>query len=353
MFRSGRHSCLTRSTIRFITSCNRRTSSFAIANAPRPSNSRIQSSSRSSGLELTVHNPWNHSLQRFASTVKPVDEVDQKAEEKIANKVIQPHPEEVTVDSTVHQVFHEKGTPDEEEDVEMLAGVWSDIRVIKETFAFREVPREAYIIGMAGVLPYLGTSLSTVYLAWDINHAETTGSGFLVSGNTAELLLHIVEPLQIGYGAVIISFLGAIHWGLEWAKYGGVKGYGRYAYGVIAPAVAWPTLLFSIEYALITQFLTFTFLYYADAQAVVRGWAPHWYSTYRFVLTFVVGTSIVISLIGRGQIADKIGKLPGPADRMKAIRESQQESLEYEEREKRARRVAEEEEEMMSDEADE
>ena len=56
---------------------------------------------------------------------------------------------------------------------------------------------------MAGVLPYLATSLSTVYLAWDINHAAMTGSGILLSGNTAELLLHILEPVQIGYGAVV------------------------------------------------------------------------------------------------------------------------------------------------------
>jgi len=66
-----------------------------------------------------------------------------------------------------------------------------------------EVPREALYIGMAGVLPYLATSLSTVYLAWDINHAALTGSGFLMSGKTAELLLHIIEPVQIGYGAVV------------------------------------------------------------------------------------------------------------------------------------------------------
>lgn len=76
-------------------------------------------------------------------------------------------------------------------------------RIIKETFAFREVPREAYIMGLAGVLPYLATSLSTLYLAWDINYAATNGSGFLVSDQTAELLLHIVEPVQIGYGAVV------------------------------------------------------------------------------------------------------------------------------------------------------
>ncbi len=70
-----------------------------------------------------------------------------------------------------------------------------------------EVPREALYIGMAGVLPYLATSLSTVYLAWDINHAANTGSGFLLSGNTAEMLLHIVEPLQIGYGAVVSLYM--------------------------------------------------------------------------------------------------------------------------------------------------
>ena len=59
----------------------------------------------------------------------------------------------------------------------------------------------------------------------------------------------------------------------------------------------------------------------------------------------MVGASIVLSLIGRGQIADKIGKLPGPADRMKALRASQMESLEQEERERRAKKVAEDEDE--------
>ena len=76
---------------------------------------------------------------------------------------------------------------------------------------------------------------------------------------------------------------------------------------------------------------------------MVRGWAPPWYSTYRFVLTFVVGASIVISLIGRGQIADKISRLPSPADRLRALRESQVAQLEQEERERRAKVVAEDE----------
>lgn len=127
---------------------------------------------------------------------------------------------------------------------------------------------------------------------------------------------------------------------MEWAKFGGVQGYKRYAIGVVAPACAWPTMLFPVEYALITQFLTFNFLYFVDARATVRGWVPTWYTTYRFVLTFMVGASIIVSLIGRGQIADKISKMPGPADRLKALRDSQMESLEMEERERRAKIVA-------------
>ena len=94
-----------------------------------------------------------------------------------------------------------------------------------------------------------------------------------------------------------------------------------------------------VEYALIFQFTAFTFLYFADARAVVRGWAPQWYSTYRFVLTFIVGASIVASLIGRGQIADQINKLPGPADRVKALRDLQYEEMEKEERYKREKAI--------------
>jgi hypothetical protein len=126
-------------------------------------------------------------------------------------------------------------------------------------------------------------------------------------------------------------------------------GYRRYAIGVVAPAVAWPTMLLPMEYALIAQFLAFNFLYFADARATVRGWTPPWYSTYRFVLTFIVGASIVVSLVGRGQIADKIGKLPGPADRIKALQDAQTENLEKEEQERRARIIAKDEEEAEDD----
>jgi hypothetical protein len=102
---------------------------------------------------------------------------------------------------------------------------------------------------------------------------------------------------------------------------------------VIAPAVAWPTILLPVEYALIAQFLAFTFLYFTDARAASRGWAPAWYGTYRFVLTFIVGASIVFSLVGRGQIGDKVTRLPGTADRFKQLQDAQWDSSEKGEQE--------------------
>ncbi len=92
-----------------------------------------------------------------------------------------------------------------------------------------------------------------------------------------------------------------------------------------------------VEYALITQFLTFNFLYFADARATARGWFPEWYSVYRFVLTFFVGASIVISLIGRGQIVKADHTLRTAVDYVKDDRDGQWEALEREEKERRAK----------------
>jgi hypothetical protein len=72
-----------------------------------------------------------------------------------------------------------------------------------ETFSLKDVPKEALAVGLAGVIPYLATSLSTVYLAFDIQYAAAHGQGLILSGEVAEQLLHIIEPIQLGYGASV------------------------------------------------------------------------------------------------------------------------------------------------------
>jgi hypothetical protein len=80
--------------------------------------------------------------------------------------------------------------------------------------------------------------------------------------------------------------------------------------------VAWSTILMPIEGALITQFLGFTALYYVDVRATKRGWTPEWYRTYRFILTAIVGASIMLTLIGRSELPDHI---PGPVARREVL----------------------------------
>jgi len=268
----------------------------------------------------------------------PWDKIDTKAEEEIGKQRMKPDPEHVTGGSSVRHVFEESQAPKHQEE-DMMAGIKADIKTIQETFTLSHVPKEALYIGGAGLLPYAATSLSTVWLSYDINHAHANGNGIMFSPETAHQLLDFVTPIQIGYGAVIISFLGAIHWGMEFAGYGGSHGYRRYMIGVAAPAIAWPTIFFPYETALITQFLAFNFLYFTDARATVRGWFPEWYSIYRFVLTFIVGASIVASLIGRGRIVHADAGLKSPFDYIKGDRDQQWEALELEEKERRAAMV--------------
>lgn len=85
----------------------------------------------------------------------------------------------------------------------MLGGIKADLKTIKETFALTDVPKESLYIGAAGILPYAATSLSTVYLAFDINHAKEHGEGYFFSPETAHELLDMITPIQIGYGAVV------------------------------------------------------------------------------------------------------------------------------------------------------
>jgi len=273
------------------------------------------------------------------STIEhPIDKINREAERKTAEQKLRPTPEIISTSSSVRQVFEESQTNHSKDD-EVARDLKADLRTVKETFSLKEVPRESLYLGLAGVLPYVATSLSTLLLTYNVNNAHSFGAIF--APETARHFLDLIVPMQIGYGAVIISFLGAIHWGLEYAGYGGHQGYYRFLHGVIPTAVAWPTLLMPVEYALITQFLAFSALYFSDARATVRGWFPPWYNTYRFLLTLLVGLSIGISLVGRGQIVRHDGTFKDPVGKLESYRDAQRKALETEQAEMRKEAIRE------------
>ncbi|KAH9818665.1 hypothetical protein DFH28DRAFT_1080582 [Melampsora americana] len=167
---------------------------------------------------------------------------------------------------------------------------------------FNSVPRGALIFGSAGLIPYLATSITTIYLARQVYKSEH-GSIEKFDSETALTLLYHNENLQVAYGAVILSFLGAIHWGIEFAAEGSKpsnqlepKGVPRYLLGTLPVLLAWPTLLLPGQLALASQWAAFTIVWYTDMIATGKGWTPKWYSTYRFGLTAIVGSSIIITL---------------------------------------------------------
>ncbi|KAL9933458.1 hypothetical protein V8E36_007634 [Tilletia maclaganii] len=159
------------------------------------------------------------------------------------------------------------------------------------------VPRPALIWGAAGVLPYLSTAIASLYLArqtWLVSNGIDTHLDL----DTAQALLLHAQNVQITFGAILLSFLGAIHWGLEFGKYGGVVGNRRYVLGLVPLALGWPTLLLTPHLALVSQWAAYVVAWFIDLKASDQGWVPKWYSTYRFWLTTAVGGSIIVTLIG-------------------------------------------------------
>jgi len=72
---------------------------------------------------------------------------------------------------------------------------------------------------------------------------------------------------------ISVHSLGALHWGMEFAGYGGQKGYSRLMLGAAPVLFAWPTLMLQPTMALVTQWAGFTALWWADSTVTTLGWS--------------------------------------------------------------------------------
>ncbi|KAI0784416.1 hypothetical protein C8Q75DRAFT_724474 [Abortiporus biennis] len=158
------------------------------------------------------------------------------------------------------------------------------------------VPTPYVVFGLAGGLPYLGASGATIYLAKQAGVAASIGAASGLDPGVAITLLDQALNFQTTYGAVMLSFLGALHWGFEFSGYGGHQYYSRLALGALPVIWGWSSLALMPMNALIMQWAGFTGLWYADLKATNAGWTPAWYSQYRFYLSILVGTCIIGSL---------------------------------------------------------
>ena len=141
------------------------------------------------------------------------------------------------------------------------------------------VPQPAAWLGGAGVIPFTAGALGAWVLPapWDLWALQA----------------------QVFYGACILSFMGAVHWGLAMADYGATPGasWQRLGGSVVPALLAWGALLLTPVLSLAVLILTFAGLFMADLRATKAGLAPAWYPRLRKPLTILVILSLGVSLI--------------------------------------------------------
>jgi Protein of unknown function (DUF3429) len=137
------------------------------------------------------------------------------------------------------------------------------------------MPWVAAILGAAGLIPFVGLALAPLV------NLEPFGR----------------DPLSVlaFYGAIILSFMGAVHWGLAMADTQAVRSSG-YIVSVIPALVGWFAISFlPLPVTLRVIAAAFMLLLLFDLRAVRIAQAPAWYGRLRVPLTVVVVPALLIA----------------------------------------------------------
>lgn len=149
---------------------------------------------------------------------------------------------------------------------------------MSSTRAFQaSIPTAALALGITGLIPFLGL---VVFAVW----------GLEPFGRSPVSVLAL-------YAATVLSFMGAIHWGLAMADYGGPRDTSwSYAVSVMPALIAWfAQAFFPPAAALRIMAAAFALLLVYDIGAVRRGLAPSWYTRLRWPLTTIVVACLLLA----------------------------------------------------------
>jgi hypothetical protein len=97
----------------------------------------------------------------------------------------------------------------------------------------------------------------------------------------------------LAYGAIIISFLGAIHWGLTMME--SSPNSLRLVWGVIPSLVAWLSLIFNTQLGLAIQCLVLWACFFVDFKTYPTFNLSAWLKM-RFLLTLIASVSLFAPL---------------------------------------------------------
>lgn len=103
----------------------------------------------------------------------------------------------------------------------------------------------------------------------------------------------------VGYGAVILSFLGAVHWGLAMQMTDQTQARRSYIFSVVPALLGWLSLIAPFQPALIMLAAGFGWVWLREYQNPPSA-MPAWYRQLRGMLTACILPALVIGAIFSG-----------------------------------------------------
>lgn len=146
--------------------------------------------------------------------------------------------------------------------------------------AGRRIPRPALLLAAAGVLPFA---------------AGAAGSWLADPARVAFAL-----NAMLGYAAVILSFLGAVHWGRALAPDEAARPPTGWLLWAVAPALlGWAAMFVGAVVPALGLFVAaFAAAVFVDLRAVRAGRLPAWYGRLRKGVTVAVLAALFVALMG-------------------------------------------------------
>ena len=142
------------------------------------------------------------------------------------------------------------------------------------------IPKAALILGLAGVLPFVVFGLLAI----------TLGGGSVTP--------KLADTLLIGYGAVILSFIAGVRWGLALTVPNESDQALQLTVSTVPSIIAWAACFMPFAYGLPLLAFTHAAIAVWDIRAMHNGRGPVWYAKLRMILaSLAVGILVIVGLV--------------------------------------------------------
>ncbi|MCK1789051.1 DUF3429 domain-containing protein [Pseudomonas violetae] len=140
------------------------------------------------------------------------------------------------------------------------------------------LPRLVSLLGYGGLLPFIGLAL-LIPFSFDYRP--------------------LFAMALVNYGAVILSFVGALHWGFAMTvqDMSAEQGRNRFIWSVIPALIAWIATLLPMPLGCLLLVIGFVVHYRQDRQLLRVMSLPAWYLPMRLRLTLVASGCLLLAAI--------------------------------------------------------